>query len=646
MTPESLSNNAGFISKADLEQHYTNLSNPNNFRGSTARASTISIRPEFNKEDYYAARPGERIQTDINDIIEQCENAYYQHGILRSIIELISEFVVDGLEIIHEDDKIQEFYRTWQTKVDLEDRAERFANFLYRSGNVVVQRYTAQLKLSELNEYKAGKTIAVEKIGDNEVPKYKKYEVPIKYFFYTPSTVVLAGDEIGAFSDKKIYGLKLNTDVISRLSRCTTEIEKRAYEAIPKDIREAAQKNNTKYFVKPLVTDTLFVAHYKKDDAQPWAYPLTYSVLPQLILNNKLKIAKATAFDNFRNRVGIWKLGRADLGILPSPAAADKLAEILEAQTAGSGPDVIWDDMLTYEEHYPPIEKFNNLQEDIDPILILFGMPDDIVGGTRRGSSGSSDSSLRVKNLAKKLQAGRREVKNWIMHEIAIIQRNMKFPTPPIVRFKNDDLMDERIYYTLLRELVDRNVISDQTMLERIEETPSIERIRIERETKLRDSGKMPEKASPFHKTGPEAQMGTNDAKNGRPPLSKDKYQRVRTQNKPKSFANLYVNDLYEKLTETLVNEYLQIHNISNARHLTTEQRAELEDLKYSVMAQFEPGTEINDENIEKALNLDQNILADFNQAYAELVKESGQENLTLEQRKLLKMEAYKQIWV
>ena len=51
----------------------------------------------------------------------------------------------------------------------------------------------------------------------------------------------------------------------------------------------------------------------------------------------------------------------------------------------------------------------------------------------------------------------------------------------------------------MLIQLADRDIISHETVLERFKEVPSVEKMRLRREDKARDSETLPEKAGPFH---------------------------------------------------------------------------------------------------------------------------------------------------
>jgi len=103
-----------------------------------------SVRPSFSRSDYDAFRPGESVPTKQKRIMGMCMNAYDTVGIIRNVVDLMSDFACQGLVLVHPNRTIEKFYRKWFRQVNGVDRSERFLNYLYRTGNVVVKRRTAK----------------------------------------------------------------------------------------------------------------------------------------------------------------------------------------------------------------------------------------------------------------------------------------------------------------------------------------------------------------------------------------------------------------------------------------------------------------------------------------------------------------------
>lgn len=80
--------------------------------------------------------------------------AYDRVGIIRNVVDLMSDFASQGLTLVHPNKTIEKFYRQWFINVGGIDRSERFLNYLYRCGNVAVKRRTARLNKDKERELK------------------------------------------------------------------------------------------------------------------------------------------------------------------------------------------------------------------------------------------------------------------------------------------------------------------------------------------------------------------------------------------------------------------------------------------------------------------------------------------------------------
>src|ERR1044071_4644871 len=115
----------------------------------------ISIRSPYGRDIYEYYRPNEIIpkadtQEEQRQVMCLCKSAYERVGVIRSTVDMMSEFVAEGLEILHEDAIPNTFWKAWCKKVKLRDRGERFANWLFKSGNAVIRRKEGTIKLKDL----------------------------------------------------------------------------------------------------------------------------------------------------------------------------------------------------------------------------------------------------------------------------------------------------------------------------------------------------------------------------------------------------------------------------------------------------------------------------------------------------------------
>jgi len=643
----------------------------------------MTIKAPYDRSVYEYYRPNEYIPTgkdqhDLREIMRMCTSAYERVGVIRSVIDMMSEFGAEGIEIIHPDAGPNEFYKAWSKKVKLEDRAERFLNWLFKSGNLVARRKFGTIKRQELGSIKQSELI-------EDLTKASG-RIPLEYVFYDPSTIELVGDSFAPYVSEKKYAVRIPISSMTGLSRPKNKLEEEVYNKLPQEIKDAIEgKTGNGILYVPIPTEKLYVAYYKKDDSDIWAKSFIYSILSDVIYNDKLKMAKTSALDNFHSVVRLWKLGDHTHNLPAAPDDAERLVSILEANTGGGSSDIIWNSAIHYEEHYPPIDKLVDFEENLHSILLGLGVPENLVGGKNSSSSSNNSSYLGLKNLIKRLEAGRRALRDWLETEISIINKEMGFRKRPIIRFDNADLHDEQTYFNLLVQLVDRGVISDQTILERINEIPEIEAIRVGREESLRENGSKPDKASPFHKPDLQEQqdheiqkireqakitmkiaeqssqtenssniqreLRKETTKNGRPLGSKDKNKRKRNSNRVKTTTAkllLEANKIYDFIDDYVRAEIIEKYAVANVRKLTSDQFKEMDNIRTDLFACIKPFNELNEEFIMSCVSGTETdeIIDCFKETFASMLEDLGAEHVSAEEKRHILVQAYIDTWL
>ena len=99
--------------------------------------------------------------------IAQCMLLYKTEGIVQTIVHLLADFVVEKIDLVHDDETVHNFYQSWKTKVKLKERLHRFVVDLLQTGNVFIWTKEAKLKSAEKTAMKRGK--AAQLIGDELV---------------------------------------------------------------------------------------------------------------------------------------------------------------------------------------------------------------------------------------------------------------------------------------------------------------------------------------------------------------------------------------------------------------------------------------------------------------------------------------------
>lgn len=583
-----------------------------------------SVKPGFGRSDYYAFRPEEQIPTKQKKIIKMCMDAYDKVGIVRNIIDLMGDFGCQGVNIVHEDRSVEKFYQQWFRKIDGKERSERYLNNLYRTGNVFVYKSYANISPS-VKKYL--RTLASD--IRVEVPDIDKNVMPWRYNFLNPLAIDQKDGHINLFLGKKNYELSANSFFDNFKDGA---VPMKVLETLPPEVKRAIQKKEQKVELDP---DKLCVCYYKKDDWQSWAHPMVYAILDDIIMLEKMKLADLAALDGAISNIRLWTLGDFDMKILPTKAGINKLRNILASNVGGGTMELVWGPELKFTESNSQVYKFlgsEKYQAVLNSIFAGLGVPPTLTGMAGNGG-GFTNNFISLKTLMERLQYGRDQLTKFWMKEIEEVRQAMGFRRPGHVVYDQMSLSDEATEKNLLIQLADRDIISNETILERFKEIPVVERLRLQREEKARNKDKMPPKAGPFHQ--PESddshekdmekidrqgeineKIAVEKEKNkpkpvapqgGRPLNKTDTTKRKKRVDTPKNRPGVaelvpWIMNTYNAL-DSISKGYLNVVGKKNRRQLTRAQVQELTDIKFRVLATIPLMSEVDDKSIHRALS-------------------------------------------
>lgn len=609
-----------------------------------------SVRPGFNRSDYNAFRPGESVPHRQKKIIKMCMQAYDKVGIVKNVIDLMGDFSAQGLAIVHPNKTIERFYRKWFKEINGPERSERFLNYLYRCGNVVVKRRTA--KINKKKEKELRKTTAADMIIEDV--KVVKREIPWAYDFLNPLAVEAVNPQVAGFVGDVEYVLKL-----SKLTLNAFTGGKGTYspKLLPADVRRAFERGDK---VVPLDKDKLGVFHYKKDDWNIWANPMIYAILDDIVMLEKMKLADLAALDGAISNIRLWTLGDLEHKIIPTKAAINKLRDILASNVGGGTMDLVWGPEINFKESATQVYRFLG-SEKYQPVLTSIyaglGIPPTLTGASHAG--GYSNNYVSLKTLIERLEYGREILKEFWQKEITIIQKAMGFRLPAQLHFDSIILSDEAAEKQLLIQLADRDIISQETLLERFREIPNIEKIRVRREERSRMNDALaPKKAGPYHNPhhkedvakialtkdvldtdiylndlglppsevqqidetqrtdsppeGPQEKKSPEHSDNpdgGRPQHSRDTQKRKQKRVLPRSkggaptAATLWAYEAQKTIADLVQPMALKHFNKKNVRSLTKGEFDQLEHLKLCILTGMTPFMDIDADTIQGLLN-------------------------------------------
>jgi len=634
-----------------------------------------SVRPEFGRQDYNRFRASEATPKRQKDIIKMCMDAYDRVGIIRNVIDLMGDFSSQGITLVHPNKNIEKFYKKWFSKVNGKARSERFLNTLYRCGNVIVKRRTA--KLSARKEQEMRKTAAAPDMKIEDI-KVQSRVIPWQYDILNPLSVEVIGDDyLSTFVGQPRFALRVSK-MVRNMVNDKVGNNKYLLSALPKDISQRLKNGDQ---LIPLDEEKVSAYYYKKDDWMLWSNPMIYAILDDIMMLEKMKLADIAALDGAISNIRLWKLGSLEEKILPTKAAINKLRNILASNVGGGTMDLVWGPELDFKESSTQVFRFLG-EEKYKPVLnniyAGLGIPPTLTGLASNGG-GFTNNFISLKTLVERLEYGRDVLTEFWNSEIEIVQKAMGFRFPAKIHFDQMILSDEAAEKTLLIQLADRNIVSDETIVERFGELPEIEKIRVKREARSRNMETLPSKASPYHNpqhredlekialgkdtvaphdlgiipadeagdhplTMPadrpkydkaeeerklkeerdfqmqQKQKPVGRPEDGRPRNSKDQQKRKQKEVKPRTSADLvniilWANDAQKKIADLITPALLSHYDKKNVRSLTKSQMDELEYIKLCVLCGMEPYMEVDPTVVKELLDDGTPITAEMTSA-------------------------------
>lgn len=604
--------------------------------------SGTTVKSDYKRSDFDYMRNAGNQDISRHNMLRVCQEAYDKVGIIQNVINLMGDFGSKGIRFRHANKKLEKFVQKWAKKVGVPERSERFLNNLYRLGVVIIY----------------------EKYG-RAVNDIKSKQIPIKYTFLNPAAVQAEEENSGIVPDEPVY----------KLLRYASESD-RLFRKPGAGIPEALKDRVSNY--KPLPAERLSVYHYRKDDWQFWGKPITYSILDDLEVLEKLKLADISALDGAISQVRLWTIGQItdspQTTFFPTKPMLEKLRNILSNSLNGGTIDLVWGPELNFKESSTTVHNFlgeGKYKPHIDSIYDGLGIPSPLRSSNKESGSGGSNISL--KTLIERLNYGRIYLVDFWTKQLAKLWEAMGFTEDlPIIEFDYMVLADEAAEKKLLLDMLDRDIIDIEAVLERFNFDPTISKSRLSEEMKQRGKD-MPEKTGPFtdphvaddmnksllqagkvtpaeigHKVNvpadqqekrfivpPEPAGTVKKAKKSNSVKGRPKNITETKKRQPKLAKAIWANSAQKEISEIFTPVALEIYNKKNVRSLSVEETETLEYTKAKLLLAIEPFTEINIETIAKAMSteVDSKILNQLDVITKAMGEKFGRE-LTVEEKR------------
>lgn len=458
----------------------------------------IQQRSPDERAEFELFRPIRNIPRQQREIAQVCYNAYERVDILRNVIDMMSSFGCQGIQVVHPVRSRERVYKAWWNRVNGSERSERFLNGLYAGGNVVVHKTIGKLTTADLRDLRRSSGGTTPDAEYERLARVGRNEIPIEYTFLNPWLIETAGGDLATFLGHPTYIFRIPNFIVTMIRAPKTPDQKQMVADLPAYIRDAV--NAGQKFVK-LDPDRLAVYHYMKPDWRQWAMPMTYSILSDVILYEQMKAADYAALQGIISHIYLWKLGSLEHEIQVGPAMYQRLQDILTSIQAGGPVHVLWDAAIELQESSTDMAsilgeaKYRPVLQAINSGL---GIPSSLSGGDSKGA-GFTNNAISLKTLIERLQYGRTMLNHFWSDELRVLQEAFGDAKPARILYDNMSLYDEAAEKMLWFNLYDRHLVDDETLQEKFGLDPEVVAMRIRREETQRNAGKKPPKATPFH---------------------------------------------------------------------------------------------------------------------------------------------------
>jgi hypothetical protein len=386
----------------------------------------------------------------VRDAVVLCQKAYYNFSVFRNVIDLMTELSTTDIFFKGGNEKSRSFFHAFFKKINSWDLQDRFYREYYRSGNVFVYRFEATLKTEDVNRI-------TQVYGAEESQKV----LPIKYVILNPADIALTGTI--NFSSG-IYSKILSDYELARLRKPQTEEDEEFLSSLPKDVKQAIQKNINLTVLIPLTADNVVSVFYKKQDYEPFAVPMGFPVLEDLNAKYEMKKIDMALARTMQQVILLVTCGTEPEkgGVNPKNVAA--LQKLFENQSVGR---VLIADYTTKAEFIIPkigelldAKKYEVINNDIN-----VGLNNVFAGGEK-----FANQTAKVEIFVSRLRQARSAfVNNFLAPEIKKISKTMGFKNYPVPYLEEIDLKDDGIYAKIYTRLAELGILTSEETIKAIE---------------------------------------------------------------------------------------------------------------------------------------------------------------------------------
>ena len=393
---------------------------------------------------------------DIRDTIVLCQKAYYNFSVFRNTIDLMTEFSMSDIYFTGGSRKSKEFFEALLKKVNINNLQSKFFREYYRSGNVFIHRFDANVSQADV-------TKMTQTFG---LTSEASFSLPARYIILNPADIQISGNITFATGEfRKI----LSDYELERLRNPKTEEDRQVLESLdPEAVKQIKGQGGKKPGYNAvsirLPMEKMTAVFNKKQDYEPFAVPMGYPVLEDINWKQEMK-----KMDMALTRTTNQAILLVTMGAEPEKGGVNQknllaMQKLFENESVGR---VLISDYTTKAQFVIPDiagildpKKYEVCNHDIQMGLNNILLSDEKF----------ANSSIKVQVFMERLNEGRKVfINDFLIPEIKRLSKEMGFKNYPTPHFEDLDLRDNSIYARVYSRLIELGVLTPEEGIQAIE---------------------------------------------------------------------------------------------------------------------------------------------------------------------------------
>jgi len=464
-----------------------------------------------------------RAYSNIKSKISQAQDYYIKDSLARRFIELMAQFSATSVQLKGAQ-KYKVFFNQWMKVVGMPTILKKIFKEFYRSSNV----HTIKCTLPFKGKFKKGEKLDIDilkgfktdgRLGNFDNAKYKidlaRYirggestdiaarklnwsnkMIPWRYTVLNPLQIEKYGDS--TFRLEETYWTPSSSlrHLILEIEADKGKARRKKLEpiikSIPAMLYQQLKDGKSKIELFPHFYSPIYRL---KDDYESDGEPLMTPIFDHLFRKNQMREADIRVINSVINKILLIRVGSDKF-----PAKKKQLEAISAIfQEPSHVLELIWNHCIDVkwvdvQTEFLNDDKYNSVDKDIKE---GFGVTE-VLLGTAKDNKGNPFVSLR--GLVENMADGQESVSEWLQEEFEDIGDTLQLDTVPEPHLTTINLEDKVNLFKIYQGMVDRGILSNETVCELMGEDWRRNLAQIKKESKQREEGILPLMGSPYQK--------------------------------------------------------------------------------------------------------------------------------------------------